>query len=312
MKFLYIFLFSFLLFFILFNLSTLPYSNPYTLTMIFGKKGSGKTTTMVKLAYAAHKRGMPVYSNVPLPGCYLIDDDDIGFFQIPPGSVLLIDEVGMIWDNRNFKSFKPEVRDWFKLQRHHKVKVYLFSQTFDIDKKLRDLTDDMYLIQRKFRIFAYGKRIIKRMVLTEATADAPSRIDENLKFDSILFFWAGSRTLTFIPRWASSFDSFAVPELEEKEYFFNENDFQPDRFSRCLYDLALNVYGAFSNLHKRGEGREVSSAPDPALMEQDPAPRRSIFSVLRSKCPVKVHKWDDLDDEDDDDEYRVLLPGADD
>ena len=58
----------------------------------------------------------------------------------------------MIWDNRHFKDFKPEVRDWFKLQRHYRVKVYLFSQTFDIDKKLRDLTDDMFLIEKKFRI----------------------------------------------------------------------------------------------------------------------------------------------------------------
>ena len=50
---------------------------------------------------------------------------DIGFKQIPPNSVLLVDEVGMIWDNRQFKNFKPEVRDWFKLQRHYRVKVYL-------------------------------------------------------------------------------------------------------------------------------------------------------------------------------------------
>lgn len=37
----------FICLFFSFQISTLPYSNPYTLTMIFGKKGSGKTTTMV-------------------------------------------------------------------------------------------------------------------------------------------------------------------------------------------------------------------------------------------------------------------------
>ena len=51
-------------------------------------------------------------------------------------SVIFIDEVGMIWDNRDFASFAHCVRDWFKLQRHYKCKVYLFSQSFDIDKKL--------------------------------------------------------------------------------------------------------------------------------------------------------------------------------
>lgn len=229
-----------LCFFFAFQLATLPFSNPYTLTMIFGKKGSGKTTTMTKLAYQAQRRGQKVFSNVPLPGCFLISDDDIGFKMIPPNSVLLIDEVGMIWDNRQFKNFKPEVRDWFKLQRHYRVKVYLFSQTFDIDKKLRDLTDDMYLIEKKFRIFAYGKRILKKCVLTEASAEQPSRIDENLKFDSILFFWAGSRTLTLIPRWASSFDSFAAPELPRKKFVFDDREFKPVPVRVVLHTLFAN------------------------------------------------------------------------
>lgn len=237
---LFSFLFFLLCFFFSFQLATLPYSNPYTLTMIFGKKGSGKTTTMTKLAYQALKKGHSVYSNVPLPGCFLISDEDVGFKEIPPGSVLLIDEVGMIWDNRQFKNFKPEVRDWFKLQRHYRVKVYLFSQTFDIDKKLRDLTDDMYLIEKRFRIFAYGKRILKKCVLTEASADQPSRIDENLKFDSLLFFWAGSRTLTLIPRWAPSFDSFAAPQLPHRQYQQDERSFSPLPYRVVFHTMAAN------------------------------------------------------------------------
>ncbi len=297
MRILYILMFSFLVFFIFFQLATMPYANPYTLTMIFGKKGSGKTTTMVKLAYRAKRNGQAVYSNVPLPGCFLIHDDDIGFFQIPPNSVLLVDEVGMIWDNRNFKSFKPEVRDWFKLQRHHKVKVYLFSQTFDIDKKLRDLTDDMYLITKRFRVFAYGKRIVKRIVLTEASADQPSRIDENLKFDSLLFFWAGSRTLTFIPRWASSFDSFAVPELPERDYAFNDRVFRPEPVLSCLVDLGSNLMGFFSKLHKVNDEQLLDSG-------SGCGGSRLHVGELRSKLLYKLHnlrdRWQDQDLEDDD------------
>ena len=146
----------------------------------------------------------------------------------------------MIWDNRQFKNFKPEVRDWFKLQRHYRVKVYLFSQTFDIDKKLRDLTDDMFLIEKKFRIFAYGKRIIKKCVLTEASADQPSRIDENLTFDSFLFFWAGSRTLTLIPRWAASFDSFAAPALPDRPYRKDDRSFEPLPYRVVFHTLLAN------------------------------------------------------------------------
>lgn len=208
---------SFVVFFVYHKL-TKKYLNPYKLTMVFGKKGCGKSTYLTKLALQHLQRGWTVYSTEPIPGCYLVSVDDIGFCEFEPQSVLLVDEVGMIWDNRQFKNFKTEVRDWFKLQRHRKVKVYLFSQTFDIDKKLRDLTDEMFFIEKKFRVFSYGKRILKKTVLHASTPEAPARLDEDLKFDLFILFPFGSRRLTFIPRYAKYFDSFVCDPLDEKEF----------------------------------------------------------------------------------------------
>lgn len=193
---------------------TRKYLNPYKLTMVFGKKGSGKSTLMVRLAYQYLAKGWTVFCTERLDGCVHIDYNDIGFKQIPPDSLLLIDEVGMIWDNRNFKNFKSEVRDWFKLQRHYKVKVVLFSQTFDIDKKLRDLTDDMFLVTNKLRVFSWAKRIVRTVVLVQPGPDTPARIDEELKYDSFFWWPFGSRILTYIPRWAPYFDSHNCPQLE--------------------------------------------------------------------------------------------------
>lgn len=210
--FIVVLIFSFVLFL---NIATLKYKNPYRLTMIFGKKGSGKSTTLTRLALEARKAGKEVYANIPLPGAHLIKESDIGFYDIPPESVLIVDEAGMIWDNRHFKNFKPEVRDWFKLQRHHRVRVYLASQTFDIDKKIRDLCDDMYLVECRFRIFAYGRRILRKITLTKPIGDAEAKITEELSFDSILFCWAGSRLCTLIPRYAGVFDSFQVQRLPQ-------------------------------------------------------------------------------------------------
>ena len=216
-----IFILVFVFLIVLFNILTKKYKNPYTLTMVFGKKGSGKSTLMVRLAYQYIKLGWDVYCTEPLDGCYLINYDDIGFKQIPPNSVLLVDEAGMVWDNRNFKNFKAEVRDWFKLQRHYKVKVILFSQTFDIDKKLRDLTDDMYLCVNVARVFSWAKRIRRKIVLTQPTGEFPARIDEALQFDLFLFWPFGARILTFIPKYAKYFDSHKVPVLPEKHYDYN-------------------------------------------------------------------------------------------
>lgn len=235
-------LFLFFALLIAFQISTIPYTNPYRLVLIIGKKGSGKTTTLVKLAHKAQRRGRPVYSNVPLPGAHLLNDKDIGFFQIPAGSVVVLDEVGMIWDNRDFKNFRTEVRDWFKLQRHYRITVYLCSQTPDIDKKLRDLCDEIWVVENKFKIFAYGKRVLKKITLTEARGDEPSCIAENLKFDSILFFWCGSRMLTCIPRWAASFDSFVAPQLRRKNWQVDDRQFEPVPYRLVFFDLLRNFF----------------------------------------------------------------------
>lgn len=227
------FMLGFVLFLFVFNLLTRKYKNPYKLTMIFGKKGSGKSTLMVRLAYQYLRLGWDVYCTERLDGCHYIDYNDIGFYNIPEKSVLLVDEAGMIWDNRNYKNFKVEVRDWFKLQRHYKVKVILFSQTFDVDKKLRDLTDDMYLCVNFMRVFSWAKKIRRKIVLTKPTGDAPARIDEELQFDLFIFWPFGSRILTFIPKYSRYFDSHNCPSLPNKDYDYLPPLNVPRSLCRC-------------------------------------------------------------------------------
>lgn len=210
--------FLLLLVLFLFHMFTKKYLNPFELTMVFGKKGSGKTTFLVKDAYKYLRKGWTVYTTIPVPGCRLFNVSDLGKFTFPPRTAIFIDEVGMIWDNRDFKNFKTYVRDWFKLQRHYKCRVFLFSQTFDIDKKLRDLTDEMFLVSSKLRCWSYAKRILRKPVLTQPMGDSPARLDEELKFDSLLFCFFGSRRLTFVPFWAPYFSTFDAPKLPLVEY----------------------------------------------------------------------------------------------
>lgn len=189
------------------------FRNPYQLIMVIGKKGSGKTTLLTKLALQHKKKGWNVYSNFPVPGCHLFNIEDLGYKNIPEESVIFIDEVGMIFDNRNFKNFKPELRDYFKLQRHHRHKIYLFSQSFDIDKKLRDLCDRLYIVDCKFNIFSYAKRVVKNIVITNHTdnncgANGESQITEDYIIEPFIFFPFGSRQFTFIPNYAKYFNSY--------------------------------------------------------------------------------------------------------
>ncbi|MCG4525539.1 zonular occludens toxin domain-containing protein [Intestinimonas massiliensis (ex Afouda et al. 2020)] len=201
---------------LLWDFTTRKYLNPYKLYLVFGKKGSGKSTYLVKLARKHLKKGWIVYTNMEelfMPGVRHFEIKHLGDFVPEAHSLLLLDEVGMIWDNRDYKTFKPQVRDFFKLQRHYHVKVYMASQTFDVDKKLRDLCDGMYLHSNFARVFTLGKRITRKVVITESTSEAESRISEDLK---ICPFWEW--TLTYIPRWAKFFDSHAIPDKPHLRY----------------------------------------------------------------------------------------------
>lgn len=210
-----------------FHLATKKYLNPYKLIFIFGKKGSGKTTTLTKIALDVirnKKKGGKfgrVYSNVPLPGASLIEVADIGKYTFEPNSVVLLDEIGMVWDARDFSKFPKEVRDFFKYQRQYRLKVYLFSQTFDVDKKIRDLTDEMYLLTNFARVFSMQRRILKKIAIKQA-ADGTSTLSEDYKFDLPFF---GGIKLVFIPRYAAFYESFNPKQLafiEGKYLDFNE------------------------------------------------------------------------------------------
>lgn len=214
--------FSFMGLLSLFHITTRKYLNPYKLYLVFGKKGSGKSTYLVKLAQQHLEKGWLVYTNMEelfMPGVRHFNIQHLGDFVPPANSLLLLDEVGMIWDNRDYKVFKSCVRDFFKLQRHYHVKVYMASQTFDVDKKLRDLTDGMFLHQNIARVFTVGKRISRKVVLTQSTSEAESRISEDLV---MMPFW--NWTYTYIPKWSKYFDSHSIPDKPQLEYTEDKAD----------------------------------------------------------------------------------------
>lgn len=218
---------------VLFLIVSRKFSNPYKLIMVFGKKGSGKSTLIAKLAKKYLKSGKTVYSNLELniPGVRFFEVEEIGRFVFPEDSVVFIDEVGMIWDNRDFKKFRTDVRDYFKLQRHYKNKVYLFSQTFDIDIKLRNLTDYMFMVKNYGNVISIAHRISRKLVVVEPTADSEGRIADGYELQPLILQLLGMRIayITWIPAWTKYFNSFEQADLEEIPYYtknisVNEDD----------------------------------------------------------------------------------------
>ena len=175
--------------FMFFAYHAFKYRNPYKLYMCFGRKGSGKTTLMTKLALQYQKKGWNVFCDREIPGCIQFETEDFGRYQFPPNSLILVDEVGLVWDNRNFKNFPEHVKVYFKYQRQYQHVVYLFSQSFDIDKKIRDLTDHLYIVQNFFNCFSIARRVTKSLTVVHAdkSSQGESKIVDDYNIDSLLF-----------------------------------------------------------------------------------------------------------------------------
>lgn len=213
MIFLYVLLFVFVFFSVITLYYLFKFANPFKLIFVFGKKGTGKTTTLTRTAYYYSKRSWTVYSTEFIPFARKFNPAHFGTFRFPPRSCILIDEVSLIWGNRDTfqkghaEKFKAVERQ-FRLQRHDQLRIYLFSQTFDVDLKIRNLADEMYLATKLFNCVTWLKRIDKSVVLTKSDSSGQSRIAEDLRFDPFLLWPFGSRIAIWIPRWAKYFDSF--------------------------------------------------------------------------------------------------------
>lgn len=196
---------------------TVKYLSPYTLDIYFGRKGCGKSSTLQHLADKYNKRGWKCFcdiGNTFQPFVTEIDCDVIYKYKLPHNSVVFIDEINLKWDNREFKKFDKRLQKYFRKQRHKKVKVIMFSQTYDCDLKIRNLADRLILLNKRFRVFSIGTPYVKSpVVLTSLETQNEGRIsDDFIK----LPFW--QKEVTFIPKWVNTYNSF---EDDDCDYLFD-------------------------------------------------------------------------------------------
>ncbi len=242
---------------LVYHFLTRRYLNPFKLTMVVGKKGSGKTTWMVKLIYRHLRKGWTVYANIDIPGVRYFDPMDIGKYTFPSGSCVFIDEANIYWDNRGWKKTALELIQFFRYQRQYKVKMFLFSQTFDVDSKIRSLCDDLYLISNYARILGYAKRIKKYPDLKQAEGESEARIVDMIEYDSFIFFLFGSRHLVYIPKWGKYFKTYNPPKLEVIPYTYIWDDARAPKWLKRRYRASMMI-----NLAKERLRARRSPSPD--------------------------------------------------
>lgn len=193
---------------------------PYRFEIYIGKPRTGKTTMMTKEAILNNKRKGITYCNVDInaAGTRIFDANDISLSRhFDPGSLILIDEPNLYWDNRTFKDKnRKEVIEWFRLYGHNRVNIKMYTQTLDVDKKLRYLASDVYICKKLAGTIVISRKLKKQITIKESAVDAESQIVDEL--DYVPIWYPSSLKLTFIPRWTKYFDSFAMPEGTEIQY----------------------------------------------------------------------------------------------
>lgn len=133
----------------------------------FGLPGSGKSLWLAHCASKglAGKRlhvgtydlqsipGMKyerVYTNFSFPGAYVLDFETLGKCYYHD-ALILVDEIMMYADSRDFKSFSTELKHFFSQARKYRCDVIWVSQMYDdCDKKIRGITQNFYYLRHSF------------------------------------------------------------------------------------------------------------------------------------------------------------------
>ena len=167
-----------------------PFKFKGVCSVFFGLPRSGKTTMAAKFTALCNRESfllklsrrfkfslppwlskrlhhsIPVYSNVPITGSYRLDaQNDLGVFNIED-SVVIIDEAGLEFNNRQYKSFPKNCVYFFKYFGHFRMKhVFVFSQSFeDMDVTIRRVACDYYVVKKSLLPYCIVYRKIRRKI----------------------------------------------------------------------------------------------------------------------------------------------------
>lgn len=211
--------------------------SPDQMWQFFGLPGSGKTTVLADIARQSSKKPwINTFANFPLRTTYEIHKEDIGTFDMEIGgrerSLLILDESGIDFNNRNFRAFTEKHNSFFMLHRHHLSMVILASQTYNqSDLKLRDISTRYFYCQKSW----IPKLIKVREIIKVFDIDQQTRQPiDGFSFKKF------STKYVYGPRCWNMFDSYAVPELEKKEWHkWYDDDYQTENKNSLIIDQGV-------------------------------------------------------------------------
>lgn len=204
--------------------------------IFFGSPGAGKTTQICKLLKQNGDRYLHTFCNFDLNEEYNIAQSvssekmkTLGQWTFPENSYIAIDEAGIEYNNRKFKTFPQYTIEWFKLHRHYKCDVDIFSQSFeDMDITLRRLATQYWHMRGIGR--KYGITILRRCYKYVMVDELTHQIVDGYRLEKpiwillqplrllgfgYIFPQLHGWKLTFRLPYYKYFDTYAHPDLPE-------------------------------------------------------------------------------------------------
>lgn len=191
----------------------------------FGVPGSGKSTILVKEWKKNRKKYKHIYSvNIQIDGVEEITKEDFRKYRFE-NSLFLWDEITLDYDNRNFKDFTQEDKDAWLLHRHTGCDIIYATQNYEnVDKKIRDLTQDLWYISKSvipiFGQFTATKRIYRTININEHT----SELTLGYRFCNLIEgLFVSNFKLVFRPMYYKYYDSWDLLGLGERKLYEERN-----------------------------------------------------------------------------------------
>lgn len=128
---------------------------------VFGLPGAGKSVFLAKCVdralkgkslmiggnYLHYGKYDYVLTNFYCQGCYRFDFEQLGKVDFHD-CLFLCDEISLLADARNFKTFSEDAKFFFSQHRKGGNTFIWCSQSYDdVDKRIRNLTDNYYYIR---------------------------------------------------------------------------------------------------------------------------------------------------------------------